>query len=214
MCSERRIRWGTRRSGTLHKNYLLGGQLKAGHNWLLDGVHVVHTLGAIHQDVGAVHVRAEAPDLPESMMSTWQTSSSSVHQKHDTRKLLYWPDRGGGCQGRGWGDNSQYPNPGLDIGGQMCRTISNINQGLQINFRIGCWWITLQRTYPIDRACHIRWYKHLKAKNKNYFLQISLISVWISLKFQINTKFNPPSLWWLSASCFYKLCWGRFYAIV
>ena len=44
--------------------YLLGGPLEAGDDRVLDFVEVLDTLGAVHQNVGAGGVGAEAPDLP------------------------------------------------------------------------------------------------------------------------------------------------------
>ena len=44
--------------------YLLGGPLEAGDDRVLDFVEILNTLCAIHQDVGAICVRAKAPDLP------------------------------------------------------------------------------------------------------------------------------------------------------
>ena len=46
------------------KLYLLGGPLEASDDRVLDFVEVLDTLGAVHEDVGAVGVGAEAPDLP------------------------------------------------------------------------------------------------------------------------------------------------------
>ena len=45
-------------------SYLLGCPLEASDNWILDFIEVLDSLGAVHQDVGAVGVGAEAPDLP------------------------------------------------------------------------------------------------------------------------------------------------------
>ena len=43
--------------------YLLGGPLESSHNGVLDLVEVLHSLGAVDEDVGAGGVGAEAPDL-------------------------------------------------------------------------------------------------------------------------------------------------------
>ena len=42
---------------------LLGGPLEAGDDGVLDLVEVLHSLGAVDEDVGSVGVGAEAPDL-------------------------------------------------------------------------------------------------------------------------------------------------------
>lgn len=42
---------------------LLGGPLEGGHAGVLDLIEVLHSLGDIHQDVGASGVGAKAPDL-------------------------------------------------------------------------------------------------------------------------------------------------------
>ena len=44
--------------------YLLGGPLEAGHNTVLDLVQVLHSLGAVHQQVGPGALWPKAPDLP------------------------------------------------------------------------------------------------------------------------------------------------------
>ena len=43
--------------------YLLGGPLEASNTRILDFIQVLDSLGAVNHDVGAVGVRAEAPDL-------------------------------------------------------------------------------------------------------------------------------------------------------
>jgi hypothetical protein len=55
--------------------YLFGGPLEAGDDGVLDLVKILHSLGAVHQDVGAVRVGSEAPDLPKSIKSIRQTYS-------------------------------------------------------------------------------------------------------------------------------------------
>ena len=45
--------------------YLLGGPLEASNTRILDFIQVLGSLGAVNHDVGAVGVRAEAPDLSE-----------------------------------------------------------------------------------------------------------------------------------------------------
>ena len=44
--------------------HLLGGPLEAGDDRVLDLVEVLHSLGAVDEDVGSLGVGAEAPDLP------------------------------------------------------------------------------------------------------------------------------------------------------
>ena len=43
--------------------YLLGGPLESSDDRILDLVEVLHSLGAVDEDVGAGGVGAEAPDL-------------------------------------------------------------------------------------------------------------------------------------------------------
>lgn len=43
--------------------YLLCGPLESSDNAVLDLVEVLHSLGAVHQQVGASALRTEAPDL-------------------------------------------------------------------------------------------------------------------------------------------------------
>ena len=47
-----------------HSAYLLGGPLEAGDDAVLDLVEVLHSLGAVNHQVGAVGVGTEAPNLP------------------------------------------------------------------------------------------------------------------------------------------------------
>ena len=49
--------------------YLLSGPLESGDDAVLDLIKVLHSLGAVNHQVGAVSVGTEAPDLPSNQYS-------------------------------------------------------------------------------------------------------------------------------------------------
>jgi len=62
MTKKRKKTKGIEMNGT----YLLGCPLEASNDGVLDLVEVLDTLCAVHQNVGAVGVGTEAPDLPKN----------------------------------------------------------------------------------------------------------------------------------------------------